>query len=57
MRAARNRAIDLIRADRRSLDILGRIAVDPTTGDAETPDADVENGGYHDDRLALMFSC
>jgi RNA polymerase sigma factor (sigma-70 family) len=57
MRAARNRAIDLIRADQRSLDILGRIAVDPTTGGAETPDADMENGGRHDDRLALMFSC
>jgi len=57
MRAARNRAIDLIRADRRSLDILSRIAFDPTTEDAEAPDADVENGGPHDDRLALMFSC
>jgi len=57
MRAARNRAIDLIRADQRSLDILGRIAVDPTTVGAETPDSDTESGGRYDDRLALMFSC
>jgi RNA polymerase sigma factor (sigma-70 family) len=58
MRVARNRAIDLIRADRRSLDILGRIAVDPATPAAvEPPQADYERAGAHDDRLALMFSC
>jgi RNA polymerase sigma factor (sigma-70 family) len=57
MRAAHNRAIDLIRANRRFMDTLGRIALDPTGVLVQTSDAGRDNPRLHDDRLALMFSC
>ena len=58
MRAAHNRAIDMIRADRRLMDTVGKIALDPTTEiRVETSDADWNKATSHDDRLALMFSC
>jgi RNA polymerase sigma-70 factor (ECF subfamily) len=58
MRAAHNRAIDLIRADRRLQSVLNRIVVDPTTRPAgEPPNQLSENAAPHDDCLLLMFSC
>jgi RNA polymerase sigma factor (sigma-70 family) len=57
-RAAHNRAIDLIRADRRLSGVLDRIALDPTTrAAAELQNDGPEEAWSHDDRLALIFSC
>src|SRR6516164_1165634 len=48
MRAAHNRAIDMIRADRRLMDTVGKIALDPTTEiRVETSDADWNKATSH----------
>src|SRR5215471_1874000 len=52
MRAAHNRAIDMIRADRRLMETVGRIALDPTGVLVQTSDAGRDNPTLHDDRLA-----
>lgn len=57
MRAAHNRAIDLIRADSRSLATLAKIALDPGTAGAAEATEGLERASSHDDRLALIFSC
>jgi RNA polymerase sigma factor (sigma-70 family) len=57
-RAAQNRAIDLVRANRRSQDLLNKIALDPTAERAvELSKADLQSTAPHDDCLTLMFSC
>jgi RNA polymerase sigma factor (sigma-70 family) len=58
MRAAHNRAVDLIRADRRFQNLLNKIALDPTTRPAANPSrVDCETPATHDDCLVLIFSC
>ena len=58
MRAAHNRAIDLVRGDRRLQSLLNRIAEDPTIRPAEVPPNQLsEKAAPHDDCLMLMFSC
>jgi RNA polymerase sigma-70 factor (ECF subfamily) len=58
MRAAHNRAIDLVRRDQRFCRILGEIAVEPADEAASEPAAASRSGApLHDDRLALIFSC
>jgi RNA polymerase sigma factor (sigma-70 family) len=57
MRAAQNRAIDLVRANRRLQNLLSKIALDPTAGRAGEPSkADLQSTAPHDDCLMLMFS-
>ena len=57
MRAAHNRAIDLVRANRRLQNLLEKIALDPTAGRAaKPPEADLQSTAPHDDCLMLMFS-
>ena len=58
MRVAHNRAIDLVRANRRSQKLLNKIALDPTAGIAAAPpEAHLQSTAPHDDCLMLMFSC
>ena len=59
MRAAQNRAIDLVRRNQRLRGVKAKIAVDPDFIAAMNPGAGDESAesGLHDDRLALMLSC
>jgi RNA polymerase sigma factor (sigma-70 family) len=58
MRAAHNRAIDLIRRDRRFQGVLGELAASPLADGAVLPSiVELDRASLHDDRLALIFSC
>lgn len=58
MRAAHNRAIDLVRRDRRFQGVMSELAFDPALQtEIEEPNAKPAGAALHEDRLALMFSC
>ena len=58
MRAAHNRAIDLVRRDRRYRTVLTAVTAAPADEVGIEPSSvESVNASLHDDRLALIFSC